>query len=116
MGALSEGFEDARQKHAAQLAENRAREQVIEDHLRGLEKILEEDAAFLSEHDIALAIKARTMHVDQRRSPMITVHFDPAEGKYQLTFMKNGSHLICATPDEVAKAIGGHFYELQRLK
>jgi hypothetical protein len=36
MGALVEGFAAAREKHEAELAESRAREQFVEAQLRGL--------------------------------------------------------------------------------
>jgi hypothetical protein len=116
MGALVEGFAAARQKHEAQLAENHARDQFIEDQLRGLGRLLDADATFLSEHGMTHTIRSRTMHVEQRRAPLITVHFDPAEKNFLLTFMKDGTHLISATTDEAAKAIGAHVYDLQRQK
>jgi len=116
MGALVEGFDAARQKHQAQLAENRAREQFIEDQLRALGGLLDADAAFLSEHGMTHSMRARTMHIEQKRAPLITVHFDPAEKNFLLTFMKDGTHLTSATTDEAAKAIGAHVYDSQRQK
>jgi hypothetical protein len=114
MGALLEGFADAQRKHEAQLAETRAREQLIEDRLHALAGILDDDAAFLGEHGMSHAMRARTMHIDQKRVPLITAHFDATEKTFQLTFMKDGSHATFATPEEAAKAIGGHVYDLQR--
>ena len=56
------------------------------------------------------------MHIEQKRAPLITVHFDPAEKNFLLTFMKDGTHLTSATTDEAAKAIGAHVYDSQRQK
>jgi hypothetical protein len=116
VGALIEGFAAARQKHEAQLAENRAREQLIEGQLRVLAGLLDEDAAFLKEHALTHTLRVRTMHIDQRRAPLITVHFDPAEKTFLVTFMRDGSHVMCATTDEAARAIGAHVYDSQRQK
>jgi hypothetical protein len=116
MGALVEGFETARQKYETQLAEARARDHVVEGHLLALGKVLDEDAAFLGERGMTHALRARTMHIEEKRAPVITIHFDPAEKTFTLTFMKDGSHLTCATPEEAAKAIGGHVFERQRQK
>jgi len=116
MGALVDGFDAARRRHEAQLAENRAREQFVEDQLRDLGRVLDEDAAFLNDHGLAHAIRARTMHIDQKRAPLVTVHFDPAEKKFLLTFMKDGSHLTCTTQSEAAQAIGARVFESQRQK
>src|SRR5438105_15743891 len=111
MGALIEGFAAARHKHDAQVAENRAREQLIEDQLRVLGRLLDEDAAFLSEHGMSHTLRSRTMHIDQKRVPLVTVHFDPAGKAFLLTFMKDGSHLTGATAAEAAQAIGAHVYD-----
>jgi hypothetical protein len=116
MGALVQGFRAAQEKHEAQLAENRARDQLIDEQLRGLAGILNEDAAFLSEHGISHTMRSRTMHIDQRRAPLVTVHFDPAEKTFLLTFMKDGSHLTCASAVETAGAIGAHIFDPQRQK
>ena len=116
MGPLVEGFAAAREKHDAQLAESRARDQFIEEQLRGLAGVLDDDAAFLSEHGLSHTLRSRTMHIDQRRVPLITVHFDPTEKTFTLTFMKDGSHFTCATSNEVARAIGAHVYDSQRQK
>jgi hypothetical protein len=56
------------------------------------------------------------MHIEQRRAPLITVHVDPAEKNFLLTFMKDGTHLTFAAIDEAAKAIGAHVYDSQRQK
>jgi hypothetical protein len=61
-------------------------------------------------------IRSRTMHIDQRRAPLVTVHFDPAEKTFLLTFMKDGSHLACASSNEVARAIGARVFDPQRQK
>jgi hypothetical protein len=62
-------------------------------------------------------MRARTMHIEQRRAPLITVHVDPAEKNFLPTFMKDGTHLTTsATIDEAAKAIGAHVYDSQRQK
>ena len=116
MGALVDGFETARQKHEAQLAEARARDQVVEVQLQALGKVLDVDAAFLSERGMTHALRARTMHIEEKRAPLVTIHFDPVEKTFTLTFMKDGSHLTCATPEEAAKAIGGHVFDRQRQK
>jgi hypothetical protein len=116
MGALMDGFAAAREKHDAQLAESRARDQFIEGQLRGLAGVLDEDAAFLSEHGLSHTLRSRTMHIDQRRAPLITVHFDPAEKTFTLTFMKDGTHFTSATSNEAARAIGAHVFDTQRQK
>src|SRR5437016_3170466 len=59
MGELANGFEAARRKHAAQLAEARARDQFIEVQLHGLGKLLDADASFLSDHGMTHAIRNR---------------------------------------------------------
>ena len=116
MGAVVEGFAAARERHEAQLAESRARDQFIEGRLRELAGVLDEDAAFLGEHGLSHMLRSRTMHIDQRRVPLITVHFDPAEKTFTLTFMKDGTHFACATTNEAAGAVGAHVYDTQRQK
>lgn len=116
MGALAEGFEIAQRKHEAELAEARARDQLIEDRLRDLGRLLDEDAAFLREQGMTHTMRAHTLHIDQKRIPLITAHFDPTARIFQLTFMKDGSHATVGTPEEAAKAIGGFVYESQRQR
>ena len=116
MGAVVEGFAAARERHEAQLAESRARDQFIEGRLRELAGVLDDDAAFLNEHGLSHTLRSRTMHIDQRRVPLITVHFDPAEKTFTLTFMKDGTHFACATTNEAAGAVGAHVYDTQRQK
>jgi hypothetical protein len=114
MGAIVEGFETARQKHEEQLAEARARELLVEDQLQALGKVLDEDTGFLKQHGMSHAIRARKMHIEQKRVPLITAHFDPAEKTFNLTFMKDGVHATFATPEEAGRAIGAHVFDLQR--
>ena len=116
MGALVEGFLAAQEKHEAHLAETRARDQLIGEQLRGLGRILDEDASFLNEHGMNHTIRSRTMHIDQRRAPLVTVHFERTDKTFLLTFMKDGSHLTCATDNEAARAIGAHVFDPQRQK
>jgi hypothetical protein len=116
MGALVDGFETARQKHETELAEARSRERVAEEQLRGLGKLLDEDATFLREHAMTHTLRAHALHIDQKRAPLITAHFDPSEKTFLLTFMRDASRLTCTTPEGAAKAIGGHVYDTQRQK
>jgi hypothetical protein len=81
MGALVEGFVAAREKHEAQLAESRARDELIDEQRRGQAGVVEADAAFLSEHAMSHTIRSRTMHIDQRRAPLGARVFDPQRQK-----------------------------------
>jgi len=85
-------------------------------HLDTLGVLFDADASFLNEHNMVHAIRHRALHIDQRRTPMITAHFDPADKTFTLTFMKDSSHQTCATAEEAAQAIGAHVYDLQRQK
>jgi hypothetical protein len=106
MGALFDGYEIARQKHEALLTERHRKEVDVDEHLRGLAGLLEEDKDFMQRHGVNCTVAQRILHVNYNRSPVVTVHYEPEHKTFRVTFMSDGSHVAPATVEESARAIG----------
>ena len=112
MGAVFEGYEAARQKHEELLAERHRRDEQIDQHLRDLVAILDEDVAFLQKNGITHELTGRTLRVSRSRSPIVTVHFEPDKAEYQVTFMVDGSRSTATATAECARAVGKMLFSI----
>jgi DNA-binding protein H-NS len=116
MSALFDGFEIARRKHEEEVAQRRLKEEAADQQLRELVNLLDQDAKFMQQYGITHDIVHRTLRVSHNRSPAVTVHYQPEEGKFQVTLMDNGAQASLATAEECAKAIGEMLFSLIRPK
>ena len=112
MGAVLEGFEAARKRHDELLEEGRQREKLIDDQLHALGRLLDDDAALMKSHNITHEFGNRMMRVSHKRSPIMTIHFDPIEKQFQLTIMKDGSHSLSPSLEECARGIGAYVFDM----
>jgi hypothetical protein len=106
MGDLLDGFEAARQRQEALLAERHRREEDVDHHLHALVDVLDQDKTFMNQHRVTPEVAHRTLHINHDRSPVITVHYDPEVAIYRVTFMGDGAQTETGTVEETAKAIG----------
>ena len=106
MGALLDGFEVARRKREALMEERHHKEKDVDQHLHTLAALLDQDRAFMQEHGISYQIVPRTLHVIVNRSPVVTVHYEPEDNTFRVTFMADGTHVAPATVEESARVIG----------
>ena len=106
MGALFEGYEAARRKREALLAEHHRKEEDVDRHLHALADLINQDKDFMAQHGIACDVAQRVLHVQYNRSPVITAHYQPEDEIFRVTFMSDGSQVAPSTVEETAKAIG----------
>jgi DNA repair exonuclease SbcCD ATPase subunit len=112
LGAVFEGYEAARQKYEELIAERHRREEQIDQHLRELAAILDEDVAFLQKNGITHELAGRALRVNRNRSPILTVHFEPDKAEYQVTFMVDGSRSTATATAECARAVGKMLFSM----
>lgn len=112
MGALTDGFDAARKEHDERVAERRRKEELVDERLATLARLLDEDAAFMGKHDVGHETAARILHVKHHRSPIMAVHFDPAESQYRMTYMRDNTSATAATAEDCAKAVGALLFSL----
>jgi hypothetical protein len=106
MGALFDGFEAARQKREAVIAERHRKEEIVDHELHELIALLEQDGDFLKKNGVGYEIINRTMRVSHQRSPVVTIHYGPDDKKYVMTVMHDGSHATLDSVADCARAIG----------
>ena len=106
MGALFDGYEAARRRSEEQIAEHRRKETNVDDHLNLVAALLDQDATFLDNNDLAHQTLNKTLRISHHRSPVITVHFDPEHQTYVVASMRDGTKKPAAAPEECANAIG----------
>ena len=106
MGALSDGYEVARRKREAQIAALHHKEEDVDHHLHTLAALLDEDKAFMQELGMSYELVPRTLHVIVNRSPVVTVHYEPEDNTFRVTFMADGTHVAPSTAEEAAGVIG----------
>jgi hypothetical protein len=111
MGALSDGYDAARRKYEEQVSEHHRKELDVDDHLHAVAAMLDQDATFLKDKEFSHETSHRILRINHRRSPVITVHFDPEDKNYIVTFMRDGTRAAMATADECAGAIGAMMFE-----
>ncbi len=106
MGVLFDGFETARKEHEERVAEHRRQEENTDRNLAELSRLLDEDGAFLREHDISHDIGNRILHVNHHRSPIIAIHYDPGQNHFRMISMRDNTSTTPADPEECARTIG----------
>jgi hypothetical protein len=111
MGAVFDGYESARRKHEEQVAALHRKEEDVDQHLHALAALLDEDKAFMQEHGISHQLAPRALHVVVNRSPVVTVHYEPEDGTFRVTFMADGANVTPSTAEEAARAIGGMLFD-----
>ncbi len=116
MGALFEGFETARRKREALLVERHRKEEDVDRHLHALADLLNQDKDFMQQHGITCDVAQRVLHVQYTRSPVITVHYQPEDETFRVTFMSDGSQVGPSTPEQTASAIGEMLFNILSKK
>jgi hypothetical protein len=112
MGALAEGFALARQRREDEIAEVHRKETLVDSELHELAGLIAQDSAFLNENGIACDVGRRIMRVSHRRTPAVTVHFNPESQEFTMTVMHDGSVKVLKTTDECARAIGAALFDV----
>ena len=112
MGALFDGYEAARRKREALLAERHRKEEDVDRHLHNLCDLLRQDKDFMQQHGVVCDVAQRVLHVQFNRSPVITVHYQPEDESFRVTFMSDGSQVGPSTVEETAKAIGEMLFNI----
>lgn len=116
MGALTEGYDSARQKHDGEVAESHRRDDVVDHELHELAELLNLDAKVLKDNGVAYQVVHRAIHLTHQRSPVVTVHYSVEGQEYTITFMRDGSHATLKTAEECAKAISEMLFNVLELK
>ncbi len=116
MGAMFEGYEAARKKREALLAERHRKEEDVDRHLHALCDLLNQDKEFMTQNGVACDVAQRVLHVQYNRSPVITAHYQPEDEVFRVTFMSDGSQVAPSTVEETAKAIGEMLFNVLSKK
>jgi hypothetical protein len=106
MGALLDGYDAARQRRYAQLAERHRKEEAIDHELHEAVSLIGQAAKFLQDNEVSYEIVNRTLRIAHQRAPLIAVHYNPEAQRYETTFMPDGSQATAASPEECVKGIG----------
>ena len=116
MGAMFEGYEAARKKREALLAERHRKEEDVDRHLHALCDLLNQDKEFMTQNGVACDVSQRVLHVQYNRSPVITAHYQPEDEVFRVTFMSDGLQVAPSTVEDTAKAIGEMLFNVLSKK
>jgi len=112
MGALFDGFEAARQKQEALIAERRRREEIVDQHLQGLSKLLDEDQTFLDGKGFGHDIGHHTLRILRNQSPIIVVHYEAEASTFRMKSMSDDTEVTMASAEDAAKTLGEMVFRL----
>ncbi len=70
----------------------------------------------MQENGITCDVAQRVLHVQYSRSPVITVHYQPEDETFRVTFMNDGSQVAPSTIEEAGRAIGEMLFNILSKK
>lgn len=112
MGAMLDGYEAARKEHDDRIAERHRKEQLVDEQLKAVADLLDADSGLMAKFGIAHETSNRTLHLVHQRSPIMAIHYDPAENQFRLTYMRDNTNASAASAEECAKAVGALLFHL----
>ncbi|HVZ14449.1 MAG TPA: hypothetical protein VG894_08325 [Bauldia sp.] len=112
MGALADGYAEARKRHDDQVAELHRKETLVDAELHELGALIAQDGSFLKDNGLACEIGHRILRITHLRTPAITVHYNADSQSFSMTIMHDGTVKTLKATDECARAIGEALFDV----
>ncbi len=112
MGSLLDGFEAARNARDERSAEHHRLQEKVDGNLAELGRLLDQDADLMQKYEISHHVSNRVLQVTHRRSPIISIHYDPTPNQFRLVYMRDNSNILATSAEDCVKAIGGLVFSI----